>query len=87
MWHVQDVYGDNVVSYGFECVQPAYLEFEDRQGRTSPRYGPFSTVVLRGDAVLVEGQGFAELLPVPQQWKHGPSGIRWPILNLLTARG
>lgn len=86
MWHVRDAYHPDAVSYGFECSNPAFLQFEDRQGRTSPRYGPFSEVVFRGDQVLAERQNFAELLPVPQQWKHAISGIRWPILNLVTAR-
>ncbi len=47
MWHVRDAYAEDAVSYGFECSDPAYLQFEDRQGRTSPRYGPFGDVVFR----------------------------------------
>jgi hypothetical protein len=87
VWHVHDAYReDDAVSYGFECLQPAYLQFEDRQGLTSPRYGPFSTVVFRSDHVFADGEGFAELLPVPQYWKHKASSTRWPLVNVLTAR-
>lgn len=84
MWHLIDECGAKIIAAGFECLDRLQLQFEDRQGRTSPRYGHFGQLECRDDRIFADGVLFAERSRTAQFWQHIASGVRWPILSLLT---
>jgi hypothetical protein len=86
MWHLIDEFGAKIIAAGFECLDRLQLQFEDRQGRTSPRYGNFGQVECRDDRIFADGALFAVRARATQFWQHVGSGVRWPILNLLPPR-
>jgi hypothetical protein len=83
MWHLLDEFGAKIIAAGFECVDRMQLQFEDRQGRTSPRYGNFGELQCRDDSIFADGARFAVRPRTAHFWQHLASGIRWPILSLL----
>lgn len=83
-WHLVDEFGVEVAARGFECRNGVRLQFEDAQGRVSPRYGRFGQLQYRDESIFADDQLFAVRLPT-QQWQHRESGVRWRVLNLLAA--
>jgi hypothetical protein len=81
LWHLEDEGAP-----GFECTDRSLVQFEDRQGRTSPHYGPFARLHFHEQHVFADGEPFAEFLWEHHQWKHSATGIRWRILNVMAAR-
>jgi hypothetical protein len=84
MWHLIDEFGAKIIAAGFECLDRLQLQFEDRQGRTSPRYGNFGQLQCREEGLFVDGALFAVRSRTAQFWEHLASGVRWPVINLLT---
>lgn len=84
MWHLLDEFGAKIIAAGFECLDRLQLQFEDWQGRTSPRYGHFAQLECRDDQIFADGALFAVRSQTAQIWQHLASGVRWPILKLMT---
>lgn len=81
LWHLEDEGAP-----GFECTDRSVVQFEDRQGRTSPHYGPFTRLHFHEQHVFADDEHFAEFLWDQHQWKHSLTGIRWRLLNVMAAR-
>ena len=82
LWHLADEGAPS-----FECTDRSLVQFEDRQGRTSPHYGPFTRLHFRDQHVFADDEHFAEFLWDRHQWRHSRTGIHWRLLNVMAARG